>query len=99
MTTTTDKPVRYCIGCDRPMWSMSPDELDIPGVKHASKGRCDACYSADRRAGRGTLRTYGNALTDQDMRNLRRHYPAVYAWHVDRRNRGIPAEGLRKETP
>lgn len=95
MKNTRTKRPDNCVECDHPMRPYTWPEHRAPGtVKHGSNGRCEACCTRNRRGGLKRKPT-GNKLTDAEMAWLRTAHPHAYKYHMDRRRRGIPAEGLK----
>ena len=76
-----------CRSCEAPIRSSWHQLEDHPGT---IKG-----FTTTRLCKKHHNRGQSDVLTDAEMAWLRTAHPHAYAFHKDRRDRGIPVEGLK----
>lgn len=95
MKQTRNKRPERCLDCKQLMRAFTTPPQQAPGtVIHGAKGLCDTCYSRHQRGGYKLVKQQSNVLTDNELAIMRTEHPHAYQYHRNRRDRGVPAEGL-----
>ena len=108
----TTKYPRPCEGCDRLMRPASPgaaDKYPEAETAHHARGKCRACVERERRGDKHLIgqpiREYGfgkpvitsQPITFSMLMRIGELHPPTAKYITDRRLRGVPTEGLRKQ--